>query len=154
MKSRALSMILLVSSAACAPAVQPAAPAPPVDVPPVLALLSERERLALTPSQVVALEAVAREWDAANTKVVRRLRQAKVKPLAFRAEAPAVADNNLRAARAVEQLLSAEQRRTVCELNRAPAAKTVSRDAAPRRTERRRTWPWCTAAPLPALAYH
>jgi len=147
-KSRALSMILLVSSAACAPAVQPVAPAPAADVPPILALLSDRERLALTPSQVVALENVAREWDATNNKVVRRVRQAKVKPLAFRAGAPSVADNNLRATRAVEQLLSAEQRRRVCELNRAPAVKTVSRDAAPRSTERRRTWPWCTAAPF------
>jgi hypothetical protein len=142
-------MILLVSSAAaCAPAAQPAAPAPlasakAADVPPILALLSERERLSLTPSQVVALEEVAREWDAANTKLTRRVRQARVKPLALRAEAPAAADNNLRAARAVEQVLSAEQRRAVCELDRAPAARTAS-TAAPRRTERRRTWHWCT----------
>jgi hypothetical protein len=146
-------MILLVSSAAaCAPAAQPAAPAPraAANVPPILGLLSERERLSLTPSQVVALEEVARQWDAANTKLTRRVRQAKVKPLALRAEAPAAADNNLRAARAVEQVLSAEQRRAVCELNRAPAARTAS-TAAPRHAERRRTWHWCTTQ-LPALA--
>ncbi len=146
-------MILLVSSAACAPAAPPAAPAPvaqatAAEVPPILALLSERERLSLTPAQVVALEAVAREWDAANTRAVRRVRQARVKPLALRAEAPAAAGNNLRAALAVEQVLSAGQRRAVCELDRAPGARAAS-TAAPRRV--RRAWPWC-GSELPALA--
>jgi hypothetical protein len=154
-KSRALSMILLVSSAACAPAAPPAAPAPvtqasATEVPPILALLSERERLSLTSEQVVALEKVARDWDAANTKAIRRVRQAKVKPLALRAHAPAAADNNLRAVRAVEQVLSDEQRRAVCQLNRAPGARVAS-SSAPRKVERRRAWPWCSAQ-LPALA--
>lgn len=141
MKSRIWSVILLVSSAACAPSAPHTAPAPRrADVPPILSLLSERERLSLTSSQVIALDSVAREWDVANSRLTRRLRSSRgIVPLpvaALRSDATspraALAENNRRAAAAVERILTPAQRGAVCEV---------------RRPGTRRVWPWCADAP-------
>ena len=128
-----LPVALLVSSAAaCAPAAPLAAPAPApraAEVPPVLALLSERERLSLTGGQVVALDSIAREWDAANTRLHRQLGAARGRrptgiALALRPDAAtlraSIAENNHRAARAVEKLLTDGQRAAACGGRRAP----------------------------------
>lgn len=188
MKSRVLSMILLAASAAaCAPSAPAVAPAPEpapraeparADVPPVLALLSERERLSLTAAQVAALDSIAREWDVANEKLHRRVGVARGNrppsfALALRPGAKpalsAIADNNRRAAEAVRQVLTPEQRRAVCALP--PSTRTIApasdggkaarlTRALGRRTEagvressasasRARTtrpWPWCQPA--------
>ena len=142
MKSRIWSVILLVSSAACAPSAPHTAPAPrrpDADVPPILSLLSERERLSLTSSQVIALDSVAREWDAANSRLTRRHRSSRgIVPIpvaALRSDATspraAFAENNRRAAAAVEHILTPAQRGAVCEA---------------RRPGTRRAWPWCADA--------
>jgi hypothetical protein len=158
-------MILLVSSAAaCVPSVPPAAPAPrstrmDADVPPILALLSERERLSLTSSQVIALDSIAREWDAANAKLIRRnsfvrARRPELGFIAVRPDAgPSRAAHNRRAAEAVERVLSPSQRQAACEPPRRSSAGAPSRAAA--RGPKRPAWPWCataiTARPLAAL---
>jgi hypothetical protein len=158
-------MILLVSSAAaCAPSAPPAAPAPrsawtDADVPPILALLSDRDRLSLTSSQVTALDSIAREWDAANTKLLRRnsfvrARRAELGFVAVRADAsPSRAAHNRRAAEAVERALTPSQRKAACEPPRRSRAGAPSRAAA--RGPKRPAWPWCatevTAQPLAAV---
>lgn len=178
MKSRVLSVILLASSAAaCAPSASHVATAPtpaPDDVPPVLALLSERERLSLTGAQVAALDSIAREWQVANDKLNRQLGAVRGKrpagvALALRPGAKptraALAENNRRTAEAVEQVLTPAQRQSVCALQSsvraASAAASAGRPAAlpgvqgllpgggsratrPTRVRTSRGWPWCT----------
>lgn len=180
MKSRVLSLILLASSAAaCAPSAPAAGPAPrgpAVDAdapPPVLALLSERERLSLTPAQVAAVDSIARAWDVQNHKLARRMGAFRTKSglrlgLALtrpRAALAAVAENNRRAAQAVEQVLDPDQRRQLCRLQRAREGKVALRAdkrgaemhagtgvpgrslaaSRGRRGDARRSWPWCAS---------
>jgi len=187
-KSRVLSMILLAASAAaCAPSAPVAAPAPEpapraerahADVPPVLALLSERERLSLSAAQVAALDSIARDWDVMNEKLHRRVGVARGnRPPAFalalrpgaKPTLSAIAENNRRAAEAVRQVLTPEQRQAVCALSAAPRtivlesaggkatrltrALGLRTDGGVRRssasTARARTtppWPWCQPA--------
>ena len=169
MRSRIWSAILLVSSAAaCAPIAPQSAPSPRLavaeaDVPPILSLVSERERLSLTPAQVNALDSIAREWDVANEKLVRRLRLARgTRPIplvaALRPEGSTarerLIDNNRRAALAVERVLTPAQRTAAC------ANSTLAQRGKPASTKpldkRSRVWPWCgagdAAQPLAARA--
>lgn len=144
-----LVALLASSAAACAPSTPAAAPAPRTpEVPPVRALLSERERLSLTGEQVVALDSIARDWDATNTRLHRKLGAARGKrpagiALALRPEAPtlraALAENNQRALRAVEKVLSDGQRAALCGAPEAPRMRTASLRAEPRRP----AWHWC-----------
>lgn len=178
-----LSVILLVASAAaCAPSAPQPGPAPrrpqlDANVPPILALLSDRERLSLTSSQVIALDSIAREWDVTNVKLNRRLGVARGKrpvTLALNREVSptraALAANNRRAAEAVEQVLTPAQRDAACAMPRAIGAR-AARHGAPRgaaffagrgtaRPDARRAavrpaWHWCAgvapAQPLAAL---
>ena len=177
MRARVLSVILAASAAACAPSAPAAAPEPrtaglDVAVPPVRALLGERERLSLTSEQVVALDSIAREWDRANDKLARGgggAKPAGLVTLALKAgkaatrPRTAVAENNLRAAKAVERVLTPEQRRTVCELTGggagdrvdAPAgSRSLVSSSAPRRAKARRVWPWCAAPSGEPTATH
>lgn len=161
MKSRIWSAILLVSSAAaCAPSTPQLAPSPrpagaEADVPPILSLLSERERLSLTSAQVIALDSIAREWDVTNEKLVRRLRIARgTRPVpmvaTLRPEGSTardrLIDNNRRAALAVEQVLTPAQRTAACATTRRerPAGAKPLLDT--RRTTAPRVWPWCGGA--------
>jgi hypothetical protein len=151
-------ILLAASAAACAPSAQPAASAPRpapspaaarAQVPPVLGLLSERERLSLSAAQVAALDSIAREWEVADTRLNRQLGAARgSRPPAFTlALRPgagpallAIAENNHRAAAAVEQVLTPGQRQSVCALppsTRAPSAT---------RMQAGRPWPWCQPA--------
>jgi hypothetical protein len=187
-KSRMSLLILLASSAAaCAPSAPAAAPAPraaAVDAdspPPVLALLSERDRLSLTSAQVAALDSIARAWDVQNHKLARqmgalrtrgglRLGLALTRP---RAALAAVAENNRRAAYAVEQVLNQHQRQRLCQLQRAREGKVALRadkrgsgqayadsramgrslaTSRSRRGEARRSWPWCSPASASSYA--
>lgn len=172
-----LSMILLAASAACAPSAPEPGPAPrraqlDADVPPILALLSDRERLSLTSPQVIALDSIAREWDVTNVKLNRRLGVARGKrpvTAALRPEASptraAIAANNRRAAEAVEQLLTPAQREAACAMPRAIGARAARHGgsasfagrgtaSAERRTALRPAWHWCagTVAAQPLAA--
>ncbi|HEX8672196.1 MAG TPA: hypothetical protein VF710_09915 [Longimicrobium sp.] len=175
-----LSVILLVASAAaCAPSAPQHGPAPrraqlDADVPPILALLSDRERLSLTSQQVIALDSIAREWDVNNVKLNRRLGVARGKRPVTLALNPAasptraaLADNNRRAAEAVQQVLTPAQREAACAMPRATGTRASSRNGgvkasfAGRGTARhdarpaavRPAWHWCAAtAPAQPLA--
>ncbi len=171
-----LSLILLVASAAaCAPSAPQPGPAPrraqlEADVPPILALLSDRERLGLASAQVMALDSIAREWDVTNVKLNRRLGVARGKrpvTLALHPEASptraAIAANNRRAAEAVEQVLTPSQREAACAMPRAigaraarnggPKASFAGRGPDPRRATVRPAWHWCAGvAPAQPLA--
>jgi hypothetical protein len=171
-----LSMILLVASAAaCAPSAPQPGPAPrgaqlEADVPPILALLSDRERLGLTSSQVIALDSIAREWDVANVKLNRRLGVARGKrpvTMALNPEASptraAIAANNRHAAEAVEKVLTPPQREGACAIPRALGARAArnggtrasfaGRGPDARRAAVRPAWHWCAAvAPAQPLA--
>jgi len=179
-KSYLSAILLAASAAACAPAAPEPGPAPraqlDADVPPILALLSDRERLSLTSSQVIALDSIAREWDATNVKLNRRLGVARGKrpvTAALRPEASptraALAANNRRAAEAVQQVLTPAQREAACAMPRAVGAR-AARHGAPRgsasfagrgaastqrRSAVRPAWHWCAgtvaAQPLAAL---
>ncbi len=171
-----LSMILLVASAAaCAPSAPQPGPVPrraqlEADVPPILALLSDRERLSLSSAQVIALDSIAREWDVTNVKLNRRLGVARGKrpvTLALNREASptraALAANNRRAAEAVERVLTPAQREAACAMPRAIGARAArnggtrgpasfaARDT--RRPSVRPAWHWCAGvAPSQPLA--
>jgi hypothetical protein len=175
-----LSVILLVASAAaCAPSAPQPGPAPrraqlDADVPPILALLSDRERLSLTSSQVIALDSIAREWDVNNVKLNRRLGVARGKRPVTMALNPAasptraaLADNNRRAAEAVQQVLTPAQREAACAMPRAVGTRASGRKGglkasfAGRGTARpesrpaavRPAWHWCAGtAPAQPLA--
>jgi hypothetical protein len=175
-----LSMILVVASAAaCAPSAPQPGPAPrraqiDADVPPILALLSDRERLSLTSQQVIALDSIAREWDVTNVKLNRRLGVARGKRPVTLALNPAASptraalgDNNRRAAEAVQQVLTPAQRDAACAMPRAIGTRASGRSGgvkasfAARGTARhdarhpavRPAWHWCAAtAPAQPLA--
>jgi hypothetical protein len=155
MKSRMSALVLVVAAAACAsstplPGSAPGRASLDVEAPPIAALLGERDHLALTSTQVEALESIAREW-AATDYELRRERGAVrgSNPIAaLVALGPgagslrvAVAANHRRGVHAVEQVLTPEQRRLACETRSAADG-----------TEGRRPWPGCAGpAPVPAL---
>jgi hypothetical protein len=167
-RSRVFSAMLPALLAACAPSAPPAsAPAPsaPADVPPVLALLDARERLALSSDQVVQLESIARDWEAANDTLSRRIGAVKgrgPRPLHLalgkhaRLTREAVVENNRRAAQAVERVLQPGQRQTLCtthRLQREAAVAVRAAKAGPGARTRAahagktaaRDWPWCAS---------
>jgi len=177
-----LSVILLVASAAaCAPSAPQPGPAPrhaqpDADVPPILALLSDRERLSLTSSQVIALDSIAREWDVNNVKLNRRLGVARGKRPVTVALNPganpiraALAANNRRAAEAVQQVLTPAQREAACAMPRTIGTRASGRNGGfkasfagrgaarpdPHPAAVRPAWHWCAgtapAQPLAAL---
>ncbi len=178
MKSYLSVFLLVASAAACAPSAPQPGPAPrraplDADVPPILALLSDRERLSLTSSQVIAIDSIARDWDVHNVKLNRRLRVARGKrpvTMALKPEASptraALAANNRRAAEAVEQVLTPSQREAACAMPRATGARaarsggakasSTGRGAArpdARRAAVRPAWHWCAGvAPAQPLA--
>lgn len=144
---RRVSLVILAALAAACVASAPAAgqqaaePEGQDEVPPVLSLLGFRERLSLTSEQIGALDSIAHEWDVENERLTTRgtmvssgLGGTTVSTVrtvgGSRKEAAA---NNLRAARAVEAVLTPEQRRLVCEMGSA------------RRSRGRSPWPWCNA---------
>jgi hypothetical protein len=160
-RSRAMSVILIATAAACAPSAPATRPSPDAGVPPVRALLGERDRLSLTGTQVVALDSISRELDVTDRVVSHRLgiikgglapRPGRGKP---REGLGTVAEKQSRAARAVEQLLRPDQRQRLCELSLERQGKVALRDdkraltghsfASSRRqpTETRGAWPWC-----------
>jgi hypothetical protein len=93
--------------------------------PSVFALLGERERLALTGTQVTALDSINRAWAVVNDTLQRQLRTAwgdrrgrrssrsfeQARPVLLR-----IAENNDVANRAVEAVLNQDQRRTACAI--------------------------------------
>ena len=140
------SLVLVATLAAVCVSAAPAAgqearePEGQDEVPPVLSLLGHRERLSLTSEQIAALDSIAHVWDVENERLTTRgmmvssgLGGASVSTVrstgASRKEAAA---NNLRAARAVEAVLTSEQRRLVCET---PSPRRATRSP----------WPWCNA---------
>lgn len=175
MRTRVLPLIL-ACLAACAPSARPEpAPAPArladTEVPPVRALLSEREQLSLTPAQVVALDSIALDWQAAHDALAARFTGPARLLAAVRSHPRlALAENNRRAARAVEQLLTPDQRLAACRAQgmmrgakAGPGGDPVPQEAGMlkkqalalslkprperRRAERRTAWPWCGTAP-------
>lgn len=176
MRSRVFPAGLIAVLAACAPSAPPAS-APTTasadtDVPPVLALLSERERLNLQPSQVEALESIARSWETANDTLARRVGPTPLRLVLRKKARDAILQNNRRTVQAVAQVLRPDQREAFCTAERlrhgaAFVARTAkpapgSRSVAPtgkapgsvraltaftrRRGEPRHAWPWCAAS--------
>ncbi|HYR07187.1 MAG TPA: hypothetical protein VEQ60_05450 [Longimicrobium sp.] len=166
MRSRAMSMILIASAAACAPSAPSTRPSP-ADVPPVRALLGERDKLSLSSEQVVALDSISRETDVKDRAVGRRLGIIKgglVPRLGLGKQQPdralaLVAGSHGAAMQAVQQLLRPDQRQRLCELQREREDKAALREdkrslaghtlasSRARRSEGRRTWPWCSSTP-------
>jgi hypothetical protein len=133
--------------------------------PNVFALIGARERLGLNGAQVTDLDSIGRAWSVVNDSVQRELRRrgertpaATVHPLLLR-----MAENNDAANRAVEALLSEEQRRVACTLPAAQPGRADSRPPVNRPSDRRagarrqpgdsvpgmrmrRGWPWCASA--------
>jgi hypothetical protein len=162
-----MSMILIASAAACAPSAPSTRPSPDADVPPVRALLGERDKLSLSSEQVVALDSISREMDVKDRAVGRRLGIIKgglVPRLGFGKQQPdralaLVAGSHGAAMQAVQQLLRPDQRQRLCELQREREGKTALREdkrslaghtlasSGTRRGEGRRTWPWCSSNP-------
>jgi hypothetical protein len=107
--------------------------------PPILALIGERDLLSLTPAQVVALDSIHQRWSAENDRLTQRgtvitggVMGSGVENRAVAPTGPEARANHSRAARAVQEILDAEQQRAVCELYL-------------RRRERaHRLWPWCS----------
>ena len=134
-------LVTLVGGTAC-PSSQsaPASPAPEAVTPgqsvapPILALLGQREHLSLTPEQVVALDSIHQRWSAENDRLTHRgtavmsgLGGVSVeRRLGVETGSEAQA-NHSRAAKAVEEVLTPEQKRAVCDLGR----------------RGNRAWPWC-----------
>ncbi|HEX6367286.1 MAG TPA: hypothetical protein VF006_00055 [Longimicrobium sp.] len=166
MRSRAMSMILIASAAACAPSAPATRPSPEADAPPVRALLSERDRLSLSSEQVVALDSISRELDVTDRAVGRRLGIIKggLAPRPGWGRQPdralaLVAGSHGRAMQAVQQLLRPDQRARLCELQAARQQKAALREdkralaghslasSGVRRGEARRGWPWCSSPP-------
>jgi hypothetical protein len=165
-RSRAMSMILIASAAACAPVAPATRPSPDAGAPPVRALLSERDRLSLSSEQVVALDSISREMDVTNRSVGGRLGIIKggLMPRLGLGKAPdralaLVAGSHRNAMQAVEQLLRPEQRARLCDLQRERQGKAALREdkrslaghsfasSRSRRREKQRVWPWCSQAP-------
>lgn len=177
MRSRVFPAALIAALAACAPSAPPAsaptAASADMDVPPVLALLSERERLDLQPSQVEAIESIARSWETANDTLARRAGPTPLRLVLRKKARDAVLENNRRTVQAVAQVLRPDQREAFCTAERmrhqagsiartakpAPGSRSVaSTGKAPgsvraltafarRRGETQRAWPWCAPAP-------
>ena len=164
MRSRAMSVILIACAAACAPVAPATRPSPDAGAPPVRALLSERDRLSLSSEQVVALDSISREMDVTNRSVGGRLGIIKggLMPRLGLGKAPdralaLVAGSHGAAMQAVQQLLRPDQRQRLCELQREREGKTALREdkrslaghtlasSGTRRSEGRRTWPWCSS---------
>ncbi len=174
MRLRVFPAFAPVLLAACAPAAAPPAAPAPAGVPPVLALLDARERLALSGDQVVQLESIARDWEAANDTLARRIGAVKgrgASPLRLavtphaRTVRAAIAENNRRAALAVQRALQPEQRQRLCTVHRvkhqaehpiraakAERARGVRLPAAQakRRGDTSPPWPWCADSSSPS----
>lgn len=106
--------------------------------PPILALMGQRERLALTSAQVVALDSIHRDWSAENERLTRRgtaissgVGGTSAAPTRVAPSGPEARANHRRAADAVERVLTVEQQLAVCDLHR-----NAREDAS-------RLWPWC-----------
>lgn len=134
-------LIVGMSLAACG-SVPPPESAPPsgprrdvvgTGVPSIPALLSQRERLALTSPQVIALDSVAREWRIENDTLARRLRgvwgdrqDPRARPGERERELErarptllALVANNRRMTGGVEAILDPAQQQIACELQAA-----------------------------------
>ena len=150
MRSRCLVMLLVSSAAACASAPRAGeTPSPTPAVPPIPALVGERERLGLSAAQVGALDSIARAWSAADAALHRRLgveRGRRPVPVALGLHPSAGSarsartDNALRALTAVERVLTPEQRRAACT---PPPGEEGGGDHA---AKLQRAWTWCAAA--------
>jgi hypothetical protein len=170
-KTQACSAILFAALSACAPAAPSSGGTSPgtigdADVPPVMSLLSERERLSLSSGQVEELESIARDWETTNDELTRQIGAVKGRApnpvrLAFakraRLASSAIAENNMRTAMAVAGVLSPAQRHILCTVERLRATSAVrakhhggnvasvigrksSRDG-----DARVDWPWCAS---------
>jgi hypothetical protein len=159
-----MSMILIASAAACAPSAPATRPSPDADAPPVRALLSERDQLALSSEQVVALDSISRKLDVTGP-AAGRSRGSLKRGLAARVSSAKqpdralalVAGSHRSAMQAVEQLLRPEQRQRLCDLQREREARTALQQderavgghslasSGARRGEKRRGWPWCSS---------
>lgn len=152
MRARWSVILLVLSAAACAGAAPRAgevsAPTPSASgVPPIPALVGERERLGLTAAQVSALDSIARVWSATDGKLHRKMgveRGRRPIPVALGLHSgptrEALAENTLRAVSAVERVLTPAQRSAACEL---PRATETGWDHA---AKMRHAWTWCAAA--------
>jgi hypothetical protein len=140
----ALPLLVLGTSVACPAARAPSNPSAEdraqreALAPPILALIGQRDRLTLTSEQVAALDSIHQAWSAENEKLSRRGTVVSAgaggivtAPSRSVPSGPEARGNHLRAARAVEGVLSREQQLAVCELHRS------GREAA------HRLWPWC-----------
>lgn len=151
MRARWSVMLLVLSAAACASAApragEASVPAPAAgQVPPIPALVGERERLGLTAAQVSALDSIARAWSATDGRLYRKMgveRGRRPVPVALGLHAgatrEALAENTLRAVSAVERVLTPEQRRAACALPRA------SGRGWDHPTKMRHAWTWCAS---------
>ena len=162
MRSRVMSMILIASAAACAPSAPSSRPSPDADVPPVRALLSERDRLSLSSDQVVALDSISRELDVTDRTVSGRLnlikggRVPRFGLLGKRHQGRSeTAARQSQAVQAVERLLRPDQRQRLCELARERMGKVALRQdkralagdsyaSSARQRTTQRAWPWCS----------
>lgn len=130
--------------------------------PNVTALIGARESLALTSAQINALDSIRVAWAEVDMRLRAQMRDGAAGPAVVQ-----MAENNSAAHDAIEQVLTPEQRRTVCRM---PGARPVPQAAegppAGRRGDmaRRRArglpgdsipamqvgggWPWC-ARPIP-----
>lgn len=153
---------ILLALAACAPtAASSGSPSPgarDADVPPVMSLLSERERLKLSSGQVEALESIAREWQATHDHLTREIGAVKGRgpsPVRLvlgkqaRLASAAIAENNARTAQAVAGVLNPAQRQVLCTVQRLESIRMAKmRDDGEmsvirRASTRHRDWPWC-----------
>jgi hypothetical protein len=152
MKLRSCLLLALACCAAIRPSVAAAQAndATPRDwpAPPIIALLGQRERLSLTSEQVAALDSIAQAWSRENDRLNPGGTIMTSGPLGVsvsrgptKSRTPEAAANNLRTARALEQVLDSAQRETVCALKLAPAD---------RRDRSRPVWPWCVETASPA----
>ncbi|MBB4635522.1 hypothetical protein [Longimicrobium terrae] len=170
-------LIVGMSLAACgsvpppesAPASGPRRDVVGTGVPSIPALLSQRERLALTSPQVIALDSVAREWRIENDTLARRLRGVwgdRQDPRARQGEREreierarptllALVANNRRMTGGVEAILDPAQQLIACELQAAEHDERHAGDARQGRGGARRpsaagagrvNWPWCGVA--------
>jgi len=171
-------VIVLLAAAGCSGNTEPR-PAPgrgpgvatrPSDVPPVYALLGQRERIELTSEQIAALDSIGIWVAEANRELLESLREhgldsprmvasAPIDPDRIAPEGRAIlvelGENNTAAARGVEGVLTTAQRDRICELFGAeegmersrdsaqPGGERVSGQAADSRVSRRYRWPWC-----------
>ncbi|HSU13741.1 hypothetical protein [Longimicrobium sp.] len=110
--------------------------------PPILALIGERARLSLTSEQVVALDSIQQRWSAENARLTQTgmVMSTSVLGTTFKRgtvapSGPEARANHFRAAKAVEAVLTEQQRRAVCDLHRTRPEPV------------HRLWPWCGSRP-------